>query len=132
MGSIVRDAAASALAVVRRAPWIHAPIHWIAVHLAKTRWGARFIRDVLEPPHGTPTTYQEWLAQHDVLHPHDRAEIATHIARCPRRRDLGGMPAKGRRNDGRATMRGASSSIRPGSRIATTPRRATRCGRCDR
>jgi O-antigen biosynthesis protein len=85
MGSILRDATAAALGVVRRMPVVHGPVHRVAVELAKTRWGAQFIRGVLEPPPSSPDSYMGWVQRYDTLTHEDRVGIKAHIARFKHR-----------------------------------------------
>lgn len=75
----LRDLAAAVLDEVRKVRWIHAPVHLIAVQLAKTQLGARMIKAVISPQYPTPQSYSAWVADHDTLTPQDRRDIQAHI-----------------------------------------------------
>ncbi|MDB5453076.1 MAG: glycosyltransferase family 2 protein [Caulobacteraceae bacterium] len=70
---------------VRRIPLVRIAVHAVAVELAKTRLGARFIRAVIEPQYPTSAAYRAWIAAHDTLSDADRTAIAAHIAAMARR-----------------------------------------------
>jgi hypothetical protein len=80
MQSPLRQPAAHALRLVRRLPVAHRLIHAAAVRLTETRWGARFVRSVLESPTVAPLGYEAWASRYDVLTRADRAAIRAHIA----------------------------------------------------
>jgi glycosyltransferase involved in cell wall biosynthesis len=81
MPSLIRGLSVRALAVLRRHPMAHAPVHAMAKLLAKTRWGARYITSVLEPEALSHGDYRAWVARHDTLSLEDRQAIAAHLAR---------------------------------------------------
>lgn len=83
MPSAVRTLSASALRLIRRHPLVHGPVHAVAKALAKTPWGARYIRSVLEPESIEHGDYRAWVARHDTLSADDRKAIAAHIRRLP-------------------------------------------------
>ncbi len=66
-----------ALALVRKLPLIHAPVHAIAERLARTSWGARLIRSVTEADLPGAVGYDRWIAAHPV----DRQAALAHIGR---------------------------------------------------
>lgn len=85
MPSKFQSTTAAALDIVRRTPLVHKVVHAAALVIEKTPWGARFIREVLEPPPVDTPPYQQWIARYDTLGDHDRAAMAAHIDRFARR-----------------------------------------------
>lgn len=81
MASIVRTLSVHALNAVRRVPLIHRVVHAVAEVMAKTRWGARYIRSVLEPEALSYGDYLDWAARFDTLSPGQRTSIQAHVAR---------------------------------------------------
>ena len=78
---LLRTVSAQALAVVRRWPIIHWPVHQAARLLIRTEWGERFVRGVLGPDAQSDAAYRQWIATHDTLSDADRQAISDHIAR---------------------------------------------------
>jgi O-antigen biosynthesis protein len=81
---VVRPAAAVVLDWIRRRPWLHKPVHAVAVRLAKHRLFSMMIKEVLEEQYLTAYEYEQWIAANDVLSEADREAI---------RADLAGMAA---------------------------------------
>lgn len=81
MHALVRTLSIHALNAVRRVPLIHRVVHAAAERMAKTRWGARYIRSVLEPEALSYGDYLDWVATYDTLSPTDRKSIRAHVAR---------------------------------------------------
>src|SRR5688500_14831944 len=79
--SLVRDLSIQALKVVRRLPLVYGAVHAVAERMAGTRWGARYIRSVLEPAALSYGEYLDWVDRYDTLSEADRAAIAAHVAR---------------------------------------------------
>lgn len=77
----VRPASALVLGWIRRRPWLHKPMHAVAVKLAKRRVFSTMIKEVLEEQYLTAYEYDQWVAANDTLTDADRAGIAAHIAR---------------------------------------------------
>lgn len=77
----LRAAAASLLAVIRRWPLVHRPVHALAVILTRTPWGERATREVLNPPGHTDAQYRAWAAVHEDLTEAGRAAMRAHIER---------------------------------------------------
>ncbi len=77
----LRQTAVGLLGLVRKVPWIHGPIHALAVRAAQSPVGAELIKSVLEPQYLSPADYRRWIARHDTLSPEDRAAIQAHIDR---------------------------------------------------
>jgi O-antigen biosynthesis protein len=84
MASRFRALAAETLDVVRRYPRAHGVVHAVAVQLARTPWGARFIRSVIEPESLTVRDYADWIEHYDRLSGLDRKAIAAHVGRMQR------------------------------------------------
>ncbi|WP_430424366.1 glycosyltransferase family 2 protein [Phenylobacterium sp.] len=85
MHALVRTLSIHALNAVRRAPLIHRVVHAVAELIAKTRWGERYIRSVLEPEALSYGDYLDWVATYDTLSPTDRQAIRAHIERMTHR-----------------------------------------------
>lgn len=81
MASIVRTLSIHALNAVRRVPLAHRMVHAVAERMAGTRWGARYIRSVLEPGALSYGEYLAWVANYDTLSDADRAAIRAHVGR---------------------------------------------------
>jgi len=81
MHSLFRSLSVKALRVVRQHPLAHGLVHAIAVKMAGTRWGARYIRAVLEPGALSYDEYLTWAAKYDTLSSVDRWQIRAHVAR---------------------------------------------------
>lgn len=77
----VRPASALALGWIRRRPWLHKPMHAVAVKLAKRRVFSTLIKEVLEEQYLTAYDYDQWVEKNDTLSEADRAGIAAHIGR---------------------------------------------------
>lgn len=85
MPNLFRNFAYAALERVRQMPFVHGPVHQVALLLVKTPLGERWIRSVLEPDAQIePTRYQHWIARHDTLSDNDRTAIRAHIGRIAR------------------------------------------------
>ncbi len=76
---------AEVLAILRRWPVIHWPVHQVALLIIKTPWGERFVRQVLSDTSQTDAEYQHWAAEYDTLTDDDRTAIQAHIARMAAR-----------------------------------------------
>jgi glycosyltransferase involved in cell wall biosynthesis len=85
MPSPIRQIAAHALRLVRQNRAAHRVVHAAAQRLIETRWGARFVRSVLETPTVAPTGYEAWASRYDVLTAAQRDAIRAHIGRMARR-----------------------------------------------
>lgn len=85
MSSPARNLAAYALRLVRQNAVLHRIVHAAAERMVETRWGARFVRGVLETPIVAPTGYAAWAQMYDTLTAADRAGIAAHIRRLTHR-----------------------------------------------
>lgn len=83
--SLLRNLSIQALKAVRRLPLVHGAVHAVAERIAQTRWGARYIRSVLEPSALSYREYLDWVAAYDTLSDADRAAIAAHVARMANR-----------------------------------------------
>ena len=81
MHSLIRSLSVKALHAVRRHPLAHGAVHAIAVKMAETRWGARYIRAVLEPGALSYDEYLAWTAKYDTLSRLDRWQIRAHMMR---------------------------------------------------
>lgn len=81
----LRRMAAHALGLVRRSPWLHAPVHALAVRLARHPAGAAMIRSVLEPQYLSRADYARWVERHDTLSEAHREAIRAHVGRFARR-----------------------------------------------
>ncbi len=77
----VRPAFVALLEQSRARPWLHRPIHALAVKASGHSVASRFIKAVLEEHYLTAHEYGDWIARHDTLSAADRAGIASHIAR---------------------------------------------------
>ncbi len=77
----VRPAFVALLEQSRARPWLHKPIHALAVRASGHPLASRFIKAVLEEHYLTAYEYEAWIADHDTLSDADRAGIADHIAR---------------------------------------------------
>jgi GT2 family glycosyltransferase len=77
----VRPAFVALLEQSRARPWLHKPIHALAVRASSHPLASRFIKAVLEEHYLTAYEYETWIAEHDTLSDADRAGIAAHIAR---------------------------------------------------
>jgi glycosyltransferase involved in cell wall biosynthesis len=77
----IRQIAAHALRLVRQNRVVHGVVHAGAERLIETRWGAQFVRSVLETPIVAPTGYEAWAQRYDVLSAADRHAIQAHIGR---------------------------------------------------
>lgn len=64
---------------IRARPWIHRPVHALAVRLLRYRFVARFIQSVLEPQYLTTEQYVLWIEQYDSLTDADREAIRAQI-----------------------------------------------------
>ncbi|MFN3512982.1 MAG: glycosyltransferase family 2 protein [Phenylobacterium sp.] len=78
---VLRPAAAVVLDWIRRRPWLHKPVHAIAVRLAKRRLFSMMIKEVLEEQYLTAYEYQQWVAANDTLTEADREAIRADVAR---------------------------------------------------
>lgn len=81
MPSPVRNAAAYALRLVRQNAALHRLVHAGAERLIETRWGARFVRSVLETEIVAPTGYEAWARIYDSLTAQEREAIRAHARR---------------------------------------------------
>lgn len=107
---VARPAAALALAQIRRRPWLHRPLHALAVRLARRRLGSILIKEVLEEQYLTAYDYDRWVETHDTLGEADRQAIAVHIARMAVRPTISViMPAY---NSDERFLREAIASVR--------------------
>jgi GT2 family glycosyltransferase len=77
----VRPAFVALLEQSRARPWLHGPVHALAVKASSHPLASRFIKAVLEEHYLTAYEYETWIAEHDTLSDADRAGIADHIAR---------------------------------------------------
>lgn len=77
---VVRPATALALAQIRRRPWLHRPLHAMAVRLAKRRLFSTMIKEVLEEQYLTAYEYDQWVEANDALSEADRQAIAADVA----------------------------------------------------
>ena len=68
------------LSAIRRQPWLHRPIHALAVKASRFRFASRFIQAVLEEHYLTAYEYKAWIAANDTLTDLDRSAITTHIS----------------------------------------------------
>jgi GT2 family glycosyltransferase len=80
----VRPVPVALLALIRRYPWIHRPLHALAVKATRFRLASRLIQAVLEEHYLTVHEYRSWIADNDTLDDDDRAAIAAHVARMSR------------------------------------------------
>ena len=85
MPPLLRKAAARTLGLIRAVPFLHAPIHAAAVRLGQTRWGAEFIKSVLEPGHLSAAEYRRWITEHEALSPSERYAASAHLDRMSHR-----------------------------------------------
>ncbi len=76
-----RATLAQFLAILRRWPVIHWPVHQAALLIIRTPWGERFVRQVLSDSSQSDAEYRQWAAQYDTLTDDDRAAIRAHIGR---------------------------------------------------
>jgi GT2 family glycosyltransferase len=77
----LRPVLVALLGLIRSRPWIHRPLHALAVKASRFKVASQFIQAVLEEHYLTVHEYQTWIADHDTLSATDRAEIAAHVAR---------------------------------------------------
>jgi len=77
----VRPAFVALLKQSRARPWLHRPVHALAVRASSHPLASRFIKAVLEEHYLTSYEYDSWVTAHDTLSDADRAGIADHIAR---------------------------------------------------
>ena len=77
----VRPVFVALLEQSRARPWLHGPVHALAVKASGHPLASRFIKAVLEEHYLTAYEYDRWIADHDTLSDADRAGIADHIAR---------------------------------------------------
>ncbi|HEY0649274.1 glycosyltransferase family 2 protein [Phenylobacterium sp.] len=85
MASLLRTLSVHALKAVRRVPLAHRLVHAVAERMAETRWGARYIRSVLEPAALSYGEYLAWVARYDTLSDADRAAIRAHVRRMAKK-----------------------------------------------
>lgn len=77
----VRPALVALLGFIRSRPWIHRPMHALAVKASRFKLASQVIQAVLEEHYLTVHEYQTWIADHDTLTEADRAAISAHVAR---------------------------------------------------
>lgn len=77
----VRPVPVALMALVRRYPWIHRPLHALAVKATRFKLASSFIQAVLEEHYLTVHEYRTWIADNDTLTDADRTAIAAHVAR---------------------------------------------------
>ena len=77
----MRPAFVALLEQSRARPWLHKPIHALAVKASGHPLASRFIKAVLEEHYLTAYEYETWIVEHDTLSDADRTGIADHIAR---------------------------------------------------
>ncbi|HEX5377400.1 MAG TPA: glycosyltransferase family 2 protein [Phenylobacterium sp.] len=77
----VRPIPVALLAQIRARPWLHRPMHALAVRASRFRIASLFIQSVLEEHYLTAYEYDQWVVENDTLDDADRAAIAAHVAR---------------------------------------------------
>jgi glycosyltransferase involved in cell wall biosynthesis len=79
--SLVRRVAMTIMPLVRRAPWLHRPVHAAAVWLTGHQLGIRLVRSLIAPDYFNGVDYARWVKAYDTLTPADREAIDGHIGR---------------------------------------------------
>ena len=79
--NFVRPVPVALLEQIRATPWLHRPMHALAVKASSHPLASRFIQAVLEEHYLTAYEYDRWIADNDVLDEADRTAIAGHIGR---------------------------------------------------
>ena len=74
-----RPVAVSLLASIRQRPWLHRPMHALAVRASRYRMAATFIKAVLEEHYLTAYEYDRWILDNDTLSEADRAQILERV-----------------------------------------------------
>lgn len=77
--SFVRHAAMAIMPLVRRAPWLHRPVHAAAVWLTGHRLGIRFVRSLIAPSYFNGVDYARWIEAYDTLTEADLEAMHSHI-----------------------------------------------------
>ncbi|OXE35456.1 MAG: glycosyl transferase [Phenylobacterium zucineum] len=80
---LTRPIAVSLLAWIRQRPWLHRPMHALAVRASRYRLAAIFIKAVLEEHYMTAYEYERWILDNDTLSEADRQDIADRVAAIP-------------------------------------------------
>ena len=76
----IRPVAVGLLAEIRKRPWLHRPMHALAVRASRHKMAATFIQAVLEEHYLTAYEYECWIRDNDTLSATDRQEIADKVA----------------------------------------------------
>jgi GT2 family glycosyltransferase len=76
----LRGGARAWLSFVRARPYIHGPVHLLALALALLPWGRAFIGWILHDPPPKARDYADWVAEYDTLTAEDRRLILQRVA----------------------------------------------------
>ena len=80
---VVRPLVVGLLSEIRQRPWLHRPMHAMAVKASGHPVASKLIQAVLEEHYLTAYEYDSWILANDTLSEADRTAIARHIADMP-------------------------------------------------
>ena len=80
---VVRPLVVGLLSEIRQRPWLHRPMHAMAVKASGHPVASKLIQAVLEEHYLTAYEYDSWILANDTLSEADRTAIARHIAGMP-------------------------------------------------